>query len=643
MRSILTVVLSISLLFFQLSISGQGRDLLTNSISKEILGSELQGKSVFAPLPKTGDPAWAGIDQKYRDEIINRGEHYLNYEWPSLPAIRYMDYDINGNRTRYEGLCFERRKVLSYLAMAEIFENEGRFLEDLINGLWLTLEETTWVIPAHSGGHKLHDINDVYVDLFSAETAALLAWVDYFLGAKLDDITPLLRKRIYTEVDRRVITSMLEHNDFWYMGFTGRIPNNWNPWIVSNWLTAVLILEDDRERRLESVWKSLQILDNFLNPYPTDGGCDEGPGYWGHAGASLFDCLHLLHSATGGKIDLYDDELVRGIGQYIYKVHIADNWYTNFADGSARLSSYPGTVYRIAKAIDDDVMKAFASSRFLASDPKSITEGRTSFGLRIMPYFLVAQELRNSQLEYEPPLLSVFPDLEVVIARENNNDEGFFTAIKGGYNNESHNHNDAGSFIVYYDGLPLLIDAGVGSYTAKTFSSKRYSIWTMQSAYHNLPSLNGMMQQDGNEYRAKSFQSIEKGKQTITSMNLEDAYPAAAYTESWVRTLTLDRGMKEVKLNDRWVQERQEKRNLWHFMTAYEPKELSEGIIELSNGETPLYLHYDSNFFPKIEQIKIDDSRLERVWGGTIWRITLTIGLKGLNGSQSFIINTSEK
>ena len=78
-------------------------------------------------------------------------------------------------------------------------------------------------------------------------------------------------------------------------------------------------------------------------------------------------------------------------------------------------------------------------------------------------------------------------------------------------------------------------------------------------------------------------------------------------------------------------------------MTAYEPKLVSKGIIELSNGETPLFLHYDKNFFPKIEKIVIDDYRLGRIWGDAVWRITLTIGLKGLNGSQSFIINTDAK
>ena len=77
------------------------------------------------------------------------------------------------------------------------------------------------------------------------------------------------------------------------------------------------------------------------------------------------------------------------------------------------------------------------------------------------------------------------------------NKNGFFVATKGGYNNESHNHNDVGSFSLYLNTMPVFIDAGVGTYTRRTFSSERYSIWTMQSNYHNLPLINGVAQRFG--------------------------------------------------------------------------------------------------------------------------------------------------
>lgn len=65
-------------------------------------------------------------------------------------------------------------------------------------------------------------------------------------------------------------------------------------------------------------------------------------------------------------------------------------------------------------------------------------------------------------------------------------------AAKGGHNDESHNHNKMGQFIVYYDGKSVFIDIGVGTYTEKTFSPKLYEIWTMQSAYYNLPTMDNI-------------------------------------------------------------------------------------------------------------------------------------------------------
>ena len=77
-----------------------------------------------------------------------------------------------------------------------------------------------------------------------------------------------------------------------------------------------------------------------------------------------------------------------------------------------------------------------------------------------------------------------YPETEVCYMR---NKTGFFVAAKGGNNAESHNHNDVGSFELYIDQTPMIIDAGVGAYTRQTFSSERYAIWNTQSNYHNLP------------------------------------------------------------------------------------------------------------------------------------------------------------
>jgi hypothetical protein len=75
--------------------------------------------------------------------------------------------------------------------------------------------------------------------------------------------------------------------------------------------------------------------------------------------------------------------------------------------------------------------------------------------------------------------------------------DGLFVAAKGGHNDESHNHNDIGNYVIYYNGQPVLIDVGRGTYTRKTFSSRRYDIWYNCSDYHNVPTINGVTQPAG--------------------------------------------------------------------------------------------------------------------------------------------------
>ena len=131
--------------------------------------------------------------------------------------------------------------------------------------------------------------------------------------------------------------------------------------------------------------------------------------------------------------------------------------------------------------------------------------------------------------------------------------EGFYFAALGGHNAESHNHNDVGNFVVYLNGNPVLIDVGVENYTAKTFSSKRYEIWTMQSAFHNLPTINGVMQAAGRQYEAREVGFHADDASAEFSADLAAAYPKEAGVEKWRRSVRLDRAANAVLVTDRFA------------------------------------------------------------------------------------------
>ncbi len=587
------------------------------------------------PFPKASEhQEWQKLPEKIRQAHIRQAEKHLNCDWETPKASVFLEYVRTGNRSHYQRISFSHRAKLAELVIGECIEGKGRFLDDIMNGIWTICEETYWGVPAHIGAQKkgpgLPDVTEPTVDLFAAETGMLLAWTYYLVGEQLEHISPLIRERIHHEVQRRILSVNLERDDFWWMGFKGRRVNNWNPWICSNWLAAVLILEKDPETRIQSISKILRCLDNFLNPYPKDGGCDEGPGYWNRAGASLFDCLELLSSASKRKIDIFNAPLVREMGKYICQVYINDRYFINFADAAARINPNPSVIFRYGKSIKNELMMGFGA---LLAKQQNLGDDyiKGSFGGlgRILPTLFHLDELLNT--ESREPLARDFwlPELQVMGARSfEGSKEGLYVAAKGGHNAESHNHNDVGNFIVYADGYPSIIDIGVETYTAKTFSSRRYEIWTMQSAYHNLPTINGIMQKNGREYRATDI-SYEAGKKKAAFiLDISEAYPGEAQVKSWKRTITLNRG-KHVIIHDKY-ELKEVKENIQLTLMSWRKPELeAEGKIKLKNPEEikdskPVYIRYDKNKFSvDFETIPVKDSRLQSSWGKLLFRILL--------------------
>src|SRR2546430_13772160 len=200
------------------------------------------------------------------------------------------------------------------------------------------------------------------------------------------------------------------------------------------------------------------------------------------------------------------------------------------------------------KRIGDPLMQKFGA--LLAQRRGPYRPGSSSPG-RILPALLVAREMPRA-IVAEPLLGSVWlADLQLMAARSTpDSGMGWYVAAWGGHNAQSHNHNDVGNFIVYGDGKPVLIDLGVETYSAKTFSSQRYDIWTMQSAYHNLPTINGIMQAAGRQFQAESVSFNETADRVTFSADLASAYPAAAAAQRWQRRVTLGRKAPAVELEE---------------------------------------------------------------------------------------------
>ncbi|HEX8985791.1 MAG TPA: heparinase II/III family protein [Bryobacteraceae bacterium] len=599
---------------------------LSGGYSPQSLSGILIARGEWKPFPPAADrSSWQALPPERSAPLVEAGARHLQAAWPELPATVFLEFQRTGNRSRYEALQFGRRDRLRQMALAECVEGKARFLDDIVNGIWATCEETFWGVPAHLGmqraGAGLPDAAEPIVDLFAAETAALLAWTDYLLGPALDQVSPLVRPRIRLEVERRLLEPCRTRNDFWWMGLDSeknRSLNNWTPWIDSNWLTCSLLFEDD-PRRGASAHRILRSLDSFLEGYHEDGGCDEGPSYWGRAGGSLFDCLDLFHSASAGRMDFFSVPLVREIGRYIYRAHIHDGYFVNFADSPAKPHVPGGLVFQYGARIGDEKMQglgAFLQRRSETSDESIGRQLRTLFDSRLA-----------SARPFQPLLRDVWmPGLQVMAARvKEESAEGLYLAAKGGHNAESHNHNDVGNFVVYAGGEPAIVDVGVETYSAKTFSAQRYEIWTMQSAYHNLPTIGGVMQPEGRRFAAREVEHQADANAAELRMDIAAAYPAEAGLVSWRRTLRLERAANRVVVEDRYALKKAVPHIVLTLMTPCR-SEVSSGEVALAlAGSGRVRVLFDANALAaKVEEIPITDQTLGHAWGPMLYRLQLT-------------------
>ena len=631
-----TYVLFCFALLSSVQLPAQSPNLLSGKYSQEALKTVLTPQAQWTPFPKPDDRAgWAKADQKMMQSYVQKAEAFLNFEWPHIPATKSLLIARTGDRDEYQAVSYKKREALGTLLLAEIQENKGRFIDQIVNGVWSICEESFWGVPAHlpqtTEYSGLMDVSRPFVDLFAAETATLLAWVDYYLGAKLDAVSPQIRKRIYNETNQRVFQPLLTQRHGW-MGTnaTGRRPNNWNPWICSNWINSVLLLEKDDRKRAESVHKALGVLDEYLNPHPQDGGCDEGPSYWGAAAASLYDNVSMLNLASNNAFQyVYADEKFRNMGKFIYRAQIGEDYFLNFADADPQPKMAANMIYRFGKDINDADMVKFGAF-YRQSEDGAIS--RYHFFRNFYALFM-QDEYQKAAQALPLPKDVWLPDLQVFAARDQQGStNGFYVAAKGGHNDESHNHNDVGNYVVYYDGQPLLIDVGRGTYTRKTFSTKRYDIWYNCSDYHNLPTVNGKTQPPGGQFKASNVVYKKDEASAQFALDISKCYPEEAGVNTWQRTIRLNRG-KNVQI-DEVINLKKADALVQHLMTSHpaEVKTPGELLIHYSPKKgtaRDFVVKYDAKQMQaSVEKVRLEameDKGILTKWGDTIYRINFKV------------------
>ncbi|MDR3460647.1 MAG: heparinase II/III family protein [Verrucomicrobiae bacterium] len=518
------------LLFLWLATPAFAEEKIAAARIREIAAMLPEQPAGFA-WPITNRAAWQKLaaDPAFAHTISDANK-LLAKPLADVPDSLFLEFSKNGNRTHWQDAEFARRERIDRLVLAEAFENQGRFLPALEKTIAALCAEKTWVYPAHDGGLANFNGKAITPDLGATGLSAELAEADYVLGDKL---SPATRQLIRDNIRRRVLEpfrAMLEgrqKEQFWI-----RAPMNWNAVCVGNSVFAALALEPKREERAYYAAAGEHCIRYFLSGFTPDGYCAEGIGYWNYGFGHFTLLTETLRQATGGKIDLLDDDKAIAPALYCRRSEIFPGIFPTIADCSPGTKPSPQLTAYVCRRLGLD-----AGTNRLAGDFKTLalTLMLSSLGDDV-PVVGKMKQVNDS------PLRSFFPGGGVLISRTAPQAATpFAVVLKGGHNNEPHNHNDVGSFSVVLGQAMVICDPGGEVYTKRTFGPHRYDSNVLNSYGHAVPLIAGQMQKTGADARGVILETNFTADADTFTLDIHTAY-AVPELQKLERTFVFQRG-----------------------------------------------------------------------------------------------------
>lgn len=481
----------------------------------------------------TNRAAWQALAAvpSFKD-YIPTAEKLLKKPFPESPDDLFLDFSVTGNRKRWEGVSSDRRSRIAKLALAECLEDRWRFIPAFEQVVRQLCAEKTWVMPAHDRGLQNFKGKAIDIDLGAAMLAGDLATAYHVLGPKL---SPACRGLILTNVTDRVLTPYREMVDgtrkanWWVRG-----DNNWNAVCHAGVVLSALAVLPSREERALYVAAADENIRPFLGGFTDDGYCSEGVGYWSYGFGNFVVLAEAVRRATGGKIDWMDSEKVQLISAYSRRIEIVNGICPAFADS--------GVFSRPDARLSNWLARRFPNGGPLPSilDVVSPNGSLPDMMFYNFPVRTPARPMSEA-IRSEPATRSWFPEAGILICRMPGGSTARFGAgMKGGHNDEHHNHNDVGSYAVVVGRTPVLCDPGAEVYTARTFSDKRYDSKLLSSFGHPVAVVAGELQQPGREGRGKVLATAFSATNDQFKIDYASCYNTPAL-ESLTRTFTFDR------------------------------------------------------------------------------------------------------
>lgn len=421
---------------------------------------------------------------------------------PSLNYTHYRLFARTGDRKQFETPYFLRRANLSAAAV-RLWLGQADLTDVVQDYLWAICEESNWVLPAHE--------NDP-IDLFAAETGFMLAELLAALGHSL---AAEIRWRVRREIERRIFEPYLRlHRSIWWY----KSSLNWNGVCNSSIAATFLLLEPEAGRAAQAVALALAGLRVYLDTaFERDGSSTEGVGYWHYGLINFVALAEMLRARTAGAIDLLNSAHVRHIAAFPPKMLLSAAGFATFSDCDETVHFEPGIITRLAERTGVTALLDL------------LTPSQPTERLRWFPMHLRNMLWWDGQYHQPGPVDSVYLPLGATARLAVSTPQGeVVVAVKAGHNDENHNQNDVGSFILHAGGETLLTDPGRGLYTRQYFGPERYHNIFANSYGHSVPRIGGQLQREGREFRGKFVEVDLAGPDKRVEIEFARAYPVEA-------------------------------------------------------------------------------------------------------------------
>jgi hypothetical protein len=462
--------------------------------------------------------------QVYVDEIRSEGARLLSEPIQEISFTLFALFEREGSRLDVERVYFEKRRRLNTMVFLSLLEPKAEvYQKSLHDILWSICNEYTWCLPAHlknsletCGDYTLAANSTEWsrgevrtaIDLFSAETGFALSEILCLTGT---DLPPLLRSRIREEVTRRLFKPYLMQGHYHWE----KAEHNWSAVCAGSIGSAALLLLENNDELTAVLEKVFGSLDCYLAGFGEDGACLEGVGYWNYGFGYYVYFADLLKKRTQGAINLFQQDKIHQIALFQQKCYLTDSLTVNFSDSVQHVYIQVGLTHYLAGLFPDIEVP---SARLIAAY-KDDHCSRWAPALRNLIWFDPDKKSGEwTSVDY------YLNEAEWFVSRYLTATGSFGFAAKGGSNDEPHNHNDLGGFILASDGEPFVAELGCGEYTADYFGAGRYNYACNGSIGHSVPILEGLNQMEGEASKAAQVEISINGQEASFELDIAGAY-----------------------------------------------------------------------------------------------------------------------